>query len=358
MKAITITRFLRLFLAAVTAWCFAAQFVHAADDEAPQELTFLTWPAYIDMTVVAEFEKRYHAKIRFVYFESNDARHEMLANNNGAGYDVVLSDGISLTSYANLGWIAAIPDADVPNIRHLDRHWRTAYPQAETYGVPYAWGTMGIAYRRDLVSAPLTSWLNLFRPAPELHGKIIMIRSARDVIGVALKALGYSENSSVLNELAAARELILAQGPHVKAYSYVALTPESALVTGEAVAAMVFSGDALALQKLNPNIAFALPDEGSNICVDYLAITATSRQKKLAAAFINFIHEPQNSARLATTIQYATPSLAAKPFLPREFFLNEVIYPPAAKLAKSEYFSELPPETLKIRNKIFQRALQ
>lgn len=355
-----IKRLLRLVLVVVTVavWCAAAPLVHAVDDAAPKELTFLTWPAYIDTTVVADFERRFNAKIRFVYFESNDARHEMLAHDNAAGYDVVLADGISLTSYANLGWIAAIPAADVPNLKHLDTHWRTAYPQAETYGVPYAWGTMGIAYRRDLVTAPLTSWLDLFRPAPELQGKIIMIRSARDVIGVALKALGYSENSSALKELAAARELILSQKPHVKAYSYVALTPESALVTGEAAAAMVFSGDALALQKLNPNIAFTLPDEGSNICVDYLAIAATSRQKKLAAAFINFIHEPQNSARLATTIQYATPSLAAKPFLSSEFFLNEVIYPPAAKLAKSEYFSVLPPETLKIRNEIFQRALQ
>lgn len=351
-------RFVSLAVATLAAWLFGMPLVHAADRGTPQELVFLTWPAFIDKQVVAEFESQFNAKLRFVYFESDDTRHEMLAHNNATGYDVVLADGISLISYVNLGWIDPLSSAEVPNLKYVDVHWRTAYPKGDTHGVPYAWGTMGIAYRRDLVPAPLTTWLDLFRPAPALQGKIVMIRSSRDVIGAALKALGYSENSIDANELAAARDLILAQKPYVKAYSYVALTPESELITGAAAAAMVFSGDALTLQQLNPNIAFTLPDEGSNICVDYLAITSKSQNKKLAAAFINFIHEPENSARNASTIQYATANLAAKPYLESPFLLNEVIHPPLAKMSRSEYFSVLPPEALKIRNEIFQRALQ
>lgn len=356
MKKAIVSARLAVFM--VLALVCSAPLPSAAEDVAGEELVFLTWPSYIDMDIVADFERKFNAKVRFVYFESDDARHEMLANSNGTGFDLILSDGISLTSYVNLGWIDAVPTSEVPNLQHLDMHWRKAYPQGDTHGVPYAWGTMGIAYRRDLVPGPLTTWLDLLRPAPALHGKIIMIRSARDVIGVALKALGHSENSADPGELAEARELILGQKPYVRAYSYVALTPESELVTGAAAAAMVFSGDALALQQLNPNIEFVLPAEGSNVCVDYLAITKASEKKQLTAAFINFIHEPQNSARLATTIQYATPSLAAKPFLSSEFLLNEVIHPPAAKLARSEYFAILPPEALKIRNELFQQVLQ
>lgn len=332
--------------------------VWAAEPVAPQELVFLTWPDYIDTDVVAEFEKKFNAKVRFIYFESDDVRDELLAQNNASSYDVVLSSGIALTNYVSLGWVDAITESDVPNLQYIDSHWRTAYPQGDTHGVPYAWGTIGIAYRRDLVSGSIANWTDLFRPAAELQGKILMIRNARDVIGVALKALGYSGNSADPAQLAAARDLIFGQRPYVKEYSYIALTPESALVTGDVLAAMVFSGDALALQKINPNISFVLPPEGSNICVDYLAITKASTQKKLAAAFINFIHEPKNSARVAATIQYATTSLAAQKYLPRDFFLNEVIYPPAAKMARSEYFSVLPPAALKFRNEIFQQALQ
>lgn len=351
-------RFVCVAALAFTYWLGFSQLARAEESIAPQELVFLTWPDFIDNAVVAEFEKQFNAKIRFIYFESDDGRDELLAHNNASNYDVVLSDGISLTTYASLGWIDSISESEVPNLQHIDAHWRSAYPQGNTHGVPYAWGTIGIAYRRDLVSVPVTSWADLLKPAAVLQGKILMIRNARDVIGVALKALGYSENSADPGELAAARDLILAQKPYVKEYSYIALTPESALLTGDIVAAMVFSGDALALQQLNPNISFVLPAEGTNICVDYLAITKASRHKKLAAAFINFIHEPENSARVAATIQYATPSLAAQKYLPREFFLNEVIYPPAAKLARSEYFSVLPPAALKFRNEIFQQALQ
>ena len=343
-------------------WLGLAQVVRATEPVAVpvavQELVFLTWPDFIDNDVVAEFEKQFNAKVRFIYFESDDARDELLAQNNASAYDVVLSDGISLTTYVSLGWLDSISEQDVPNLRHVDTHWRTAYPQGDTHGVPYVWGTVGIAYRRDLVSVPITSWADLFKPTAQLQGKILMIRNARDVIGAALKALGYSENSADPTQLALARDLIMGQKPHVKVYSYLALTPDSALVTGDVVAAMVFSGDALALQKINPNIAYVLPPEGSNICVDYLAITKASTHKKLAADFINFINEPKNSARVAATTQYATPSLAAQKYLPRDFFLNDVIYPPAAKMARSEYFSVLPPAALKFRNEIFQQALQ
>ncbi|MBI3774364.1 MAG: spermidine/putrescine ABC transporter substrate-binding protein [Gammaproteobacteria bacterium] len=234
--------------------CLAAN--GAPPPVAPKELVVLTWADYIDPHVVAQFERSQHAKVKFMYFESDDDRDELLTQGNGIGYDVVLADGISVTSYADAGWLAPIRQASIPNLKHIDPRWRKAFPHAEQYGVPYFWGTIGIAYRRDLAPTAFTSWLELYRPQPALRGKIVMIKHARDVIGMALKALGYSQNSGDPAQLAQARELVLAQKPFVRAYSYVSLGKESALVTGEAWAAMVFSGDSITLRELNPNIAF------------------------------------------------------------------------------------------------------
>ena len=346
---------LSLFTILIVLWMTA----HGAPSPAvDKELVVLTWADYIDPQVVAEFERSQHAKVKFMYFESDDDRDELLAHGNGTGYDVVLADGISVTTYANVGWLAPIQQGSIPNLKHVDARWRKAFPRAEQYGVPYFWGTIGIAYRRDLVPTAFTSWMDLYRPQPSLRGKIVMIKHARDVIGMALKALGYSQNSGDPAQLAQARELVLTQKPFVRAYSYVPLTKESALVTGEAWAAMVFNGDSITLQELNPNIVFVAPKEGSNLGVDYFTILKSSSKQALAAAFINFIHDPQRNARIARFVHYATPNLAAQRYLPPAYFQNSIIYPGEDTLKNSEFFTPLEPSAAKLRNEIFQTLLQ
>lgn len=330
-----------------------------ADERVPlRELVVLTWTDYIDPAVVAEFEQRFNANVKFFYFESDDDRDDLLVQSNGLGYDLVLADGISVTEYAKFDWLMPLTEADIPNVRHVDARWRRAFPKTYEYGVPYFWSTIGIAYRRDLVAEPLARWMDLFKPQPALHGKILMIKHGRDVIGMALKTLGYSQNSEDVDALAQAQQLLLGQKPHVKGYSYVAITERSALLSGDVVAAMVFNGDGVALHKLNPNIEFVVPAEGTNLGVDYFTVTKSSPNKDLAKAFINFINEPENAARIATFVHFPTPNKAAAKLLRSDHLANTVIYPDTKTLERSEFLTELTPVVTKHRNEIFQRLLQ
>ncbi|MBU3983769.1 MAG: extracellular solute-binding protein [Proteobacteria bacterium] len=76
----------------------------------------------------------------------------------------------------------------------------------------------------------------------------------------------------------------------------------SQLVKGDILMAMVYNGDALMLQEFNKNIVFVFPEEGSNLWLDNLVIMESSPKKDLARAFINFLNEPENAARLAERI--------------------------------------------------------
>lgn len=323
-----------------------------------EELVFLTWADYIDPGVVADFERRFDVKVKYMYFASDDDRDELMSQSAGAGYDVILADGLSTIGYANLGWLAPLPLNAIPNRVHIESKWQDAFPGTRGFGVPYTWGVIGIAYRRDLVSKAPTRWMDLFRPPPEWRGKIVMNKHGRGVMGMALKALGYSQNSTDREALDQAQQLLIEQKPFVKAYSYVALGAESGLVTGEVWAAMVFNGDSITLQSLHREIAYVVPVEGSNIGVDFLTIGAASHNRTLAAAFINFVNEPVNAARIARYIHFATPNHAAAAHLPREFFENKVIYPDAATMEHSEFLSDLPAHELKVRNEILQRIYQ
>lgn len=319
-------------------------------------LSFLSWADYIDPELVKAFETEFQVTLKEVFFETDEEREQKLAYTSGKGYDVVLVGGPFVAVHAKRQWITPLDFAKIPNIQHVDTRWRHAYPQAETYGVPYFWGTLGIAYRTDLIPGTIHSWQQLFRPDANLKGRVGMINDSNDVIGMALKALGHSLNSTDHQALAEVEALLLAQQPYVSLYSTPNLTPQSPMVTGDLHMRMTYNGDALTIQDFNPNIAFVVPEEGTGLWVDYLVIPKSSKKQALALAFINFLNAPKNAARLANYVNYASPNRAARALLSPEHLNNPVIYPPSTVLSRSEFPWKMPPRTERKRNLLFSRV--
>ena len=343
--------FIAVIALLISSPCISSQAVDS------QELVILTWSDYMDPELVARFEKQYNAKIRFTYFESDELRDDMLISTDAAGFDIICSNGRSIKPYARRGWILPITDQDIPNKQFIAQRWADAFPYAKEYAVPFFWGPVGIAYRQDLVKTPITSWKQLINPSPELSGKIILVKDARDLVSMALKSEGHSINTTDMELLNHAETLLLSQKPHVKSYSYLAVTKESELVKGEAVAALAYSGDALMAAEHEENIVYSVPEEGTNIWVDYLLISKATTNKKLAMDFINFLNEPKNAAQLAQYVYYASPNQAAEKYLPKDFLDDPVIYPDKQMLEKSEFYNELPPRVQKRYNNILPRLI-
>ena len=328
--------------------------LHASE---PTELLFLNWSDYMDPQILEEFEQRTGVTVKQTYFESDAARDELLLGTGGRGFDLAIIDGTAIRILAKRGWLEPIDETDIPNLKHVNPRWRGVHEQAEIYSVPYFWGTLGIAYRQDLVPFPVTSWMDLLQPAEELHGRVAMISGTRDLIGVALKALGYSLNSTDIQELKEAEALLQAQAPAVKTYKTVSRDANSALVNGQVAMSMMYSSYASMVQEHHDEIAFVLPKEGSNIWVDYISVLSGSSNKAAAKQFINFLNEPEIAARLAQFVYSATPNLAAEALLSAEFKSDPVIYPNDKALEKSETNKRLPVRTQKIRAEIFSRLV-
>ncbi|MFW2367017.1 MAG: ABC transporter substrate-binding protein [Desulforhopalus sp.] len=325
--------------------------VHSAQ---VQELTFLNWSEYVSPDLVKKFEDQFNAKIRLVTFDSDDFRDELLVSTDGKNFDVAIIDGNSIPGYIRRGWLTELSPKEIPNSAHIIPRWSEAYEGAKDFTVPYFWGTVGIAYRSDLVKSPLQSWMDILKPAEELHGRILMLPQSRELVDIGLKALGYSvNNSSDHKAFDEVKKLLLEQKPHVKKYDVPAVHEQSALISGEVLAAVTYSGDALALQEINEDISYVVPSEGSILWVDYLAVMAKSDKKKLAMDFINFLNEPENAAAHAEYMYYATPNAAAEKLLPEDFLEDPVVYPVAAVMEKCEIEKKLPARINKKRNTIF-----
>ncbi|MDH5388521.1 MAG: spermidine/putrescine ABC transporter substrate-binding protein [Gammaproteobacteria bacterium] len=321
--------------------------------ETAKELSILTWSEYLSADMVKAFEKKFNVKVKQTFYESDYTRDRILLETKGLGFDLILVNGITINNYRRQGWLQPLPSKAIPNTKYIDKRWLTAFDSAVDYGVPYFWGTLGIAYRKDLVSKPITSWMDLLKPEKELQGKILMVLSSRDLIGMGLKALGYSLNSNDINELNETQSLLMAQKPHVKKFGYLTLEKESGLVTGEIVAATLYGGDALNVAEHNENITYVLPEEGGNIWVDYFVLSADSSNTGVATNFLNFINEPKWAAVNAEELYLATPNIEAMKLLSKEVLEDPVIYPDKSLLNFSEFYAELSPKSSRKRASIF-----
>ncbi len=330
----------------------------AADEAAKAELVILNWADYIDPEVISAFEQKYQAKVRVINFEDDDNRDQLLLATGGAGYDIVVINETLVPLYHSHGWLAKLGSAEVPNLKLIDNVWLDKAKHAKGYAVPYFWGTLGIAYRRDLVKKPPQHWSDLFMPAPEMRGHIAMLSSQREILGMALKAAGHPVNSTEQSHIDEAMKILVAQKPFVRAYQQSLLNEKSELVTGEVSMRMLFNGDALLLRKLNSNIEYVVPSEGAALWVDYMTVMANAPNPKLAFTFLNFLNEPAQAAKNAAYANFATPNQGAAKLMPPAYLNNPGIYPPPATLTNSELFAPLPPRALSYRNNQFAHLLQ
>ncbi len=323
-----------------------------------QDLVLLNWSEYLDPELIKKFEKEFNANIKEVYYESDDLRDDMLLETEARGYDLAIVDGSTIDTYVKAGWVEPLDMKLLPNVKYVDKKWLDSFPGVNGNAAPYFWGTLGIAYRKDLVSKAPNSWLDLLKPDEYLRGKIGMMKCARDITGIALKALGHSLNSTDKQALKDAERLLYDQKSYVNTYDYLSLSEESALVSGEILMTMFFSGDALMVQEFNDEIDYVVPEEGGLLWVDYMVVLKSSNNKKLAFQFINFLNQPKNAAQLAEYVYYATPNKAAEKYLPQEFKDDSIIYPNKSVISKSEFLKPLSARAIKKRNAMATRVMQ
>jgi len=202
------------------------------------------------------------------------------------------------------------------------------------------WGTLGILYNKTMVSDTEINWNTLFDAKYEQ--KVFMMDSVRDTIGVGLKSLGYSFNSTNEKELEEAKQKLIAQSNNV--LSYTGDEVKDKMVSGEAAMAVIYSGDAATCIAQNPDLAFALHAEGSNLFFDAMVIPNTSTHKKEAELFINFMCETDSALKNVEYIGYSTPHTGAFESL-SEDVKNSFAYPSDEDLEKSEIFIDLGSKT-------------
>lgn len=292
------------------------------------------WGDYIDEDVIDQFEDEFDVRVVYDTFSTNEDMYVKVTS-GGSNYDVLFPSDYMIKRMIDEDLLAKIDMSNIPNHQYIDETFKSLeHDPNNEYSVPYMWGTVGILYNKSMVNEPVTSWDILWDPAYSKN--ILMIDSQRDAIGLTLKRLGYTLNSTNPAELEEAKQALIAQKPLVLAY--VVDEAKDKMVAGEAALAVVWSGDAVYAMRENPDLDYVIPVEGGNLWFDGMVIPKTSNNRELAEAFINFLNRTEIALANTDYIGYSTPHVEARKLLEPELANNLAAYPEQEDLDNNEVF--------------------
>ena len=307
------------------------------------------WSNYLSPEILSEFHKKTGIRVLVSHYSSNE---ELLAKlqAGASGYDVVVPSDYMVFVMSQLGLLREIDSSKLSHLKSLDRKFLgKSFDPKNRFSVPYDWGTTGIAVNRKLYSGELQGWKDVFDKKP-LEGRFSLLDDARETMGAALKALGFSLNSKNPAELDAAKKLLIRNRPHVKSFTSEPLMP---LSQGESAVAHAYVSDAMqARQVTGGKVDYVIPVEGCTLWIDNLVIPSGSDHLAEAHEFINFLLEAKTNVSTELSVWVSPANQDALALLPVSIRSNRSMFPTDSMLAKCEMIQDLG-ETLSVWERIW-----
>lgn len=275
---------------------------------AGQTLHVYNWGEYTGENIISGFEELTGAKVIMDNFDSNEQMYIKVAN--GDAYDVLVPSDYMIQRMMQEKMLQKLePETRKECLGELaDAIKGLPYDPKNEYSIPYFWGTVGIVYDKTKVSEEdleKDGW-DIFLDQ-KFKGDIYLYDSERDSFMMALKALGYSMNTTSQDELNDAYNWLI----------QCVQTMDPEIVTDEIIDNMaqarkalglIYSGDAAYVMSENENMGFYTPKSGTNLWSDAMVIPKNAKNPKLANEFIRYITSYDAAMDNSSYVGYTSPN--------------------------------------------------
>ena len=328
------------FVSAVAGMLLMAACAPAAQEapgqaEQPQgrEMNILMWEAYIPQDIIDEFTEQTGIQVNQSFFLTNEDMFSMLQVQRGV-YDVTFaSDYMVQTMIQHGGLLQQLNKDNIPNIVNIDPLFRGSYYDPDDlYSVPYAAAYALLVYDTERVPFEINSYADLWSDG--LENSIVLLESARDVIGMVLKSLGESFNETDDEVLDVAEARLMELWPNV--FGFTGALPSDVMINGDATVGYMFGAQVADVLDAIPTARYVFPQEGMALYVDNLLIVEDAPNLSEAEEFLNFVLDAQVSARITETIRFMGTNQAAHAYISPETLNNRLIFLPEEELANLE----------------------
>ncbi len=307
-------------------------------------LVVFNYGDYIDQETLDLFEEETGITVKYEQYVTPEDMYTKYSSGSIA-YDLICTSDYMVEKMILAGQTLPIDTSEMENYDNLDPtylEFAETFDPGNTYAVPYFFGTVGICYNTSMVEdESLTeSWSVLWNE--DYKSSIVMENSMRDAFLVPLKWKGHSLNSTDKTELQEALDLLKEQKELVMAY----LVDETRdmMIAGDAALSVIYSGDATVAMEENEDLAYTIPEEGSNLWIDCWFIPDSCEHKENAEKFIDFMNREDIAMMNFDYVYYGSPNLAVQAALDEETLEDSTIFPPEEVLNNLEVYNYLGEE--------------
>jgi spermidine/putrescine transport system substrate-binding protein len=287
------------------------------------EITVSNWPYYIDQNddatkfpTLEQFTAETGVKVN--YLEDINSNEEFfgeiqgpLSRGQSIDRDIIVPTAWLCARLLRLGYLQKLDKSAIPNMANLEDSLKSpVWDPNRDYSLPWQSYITGIGYDPEKVGGELTSVEQLLDPA--LKGKITMLDSMEDTVGLFLLEMGVDPTGTI--DPAAYDEVIAKVQKAVdddQIRNFTGNDYTGPLAKGDVWASIAWSGDIVILQPDNPNLVFSIPDAGGMTSVDTMVIP-TGGDVYTASTFMNFFYDPKIAAKVEAYINYISPVKGTK----------------------------------------------
>jgi spermidine/putrescine transport system substrate-binding protein len=309
------------------------------------------WPLYMADGFVAAFQKASGLTVDYKEdFNDNEQWFakvkEPLSRKQDIGADLVVPTQFMAARIHRLGWLNEISDAGVPNRKNLRKDLLDSkVDPGRKFTAPYMTGMVGLAYNKAATKRDIKTIDDLWDPA--FKGRVSLLSDTQDGLGMIMQSQGSSIEQPTSEGVQKAVDLVKEQKEKGQIRRFTGNDYADDLASGNIAVAQAYSGDVVQLQADNPDLQFVIPESGGDWFIDTQVIPYTTQNQKGAEAWINYVYDRANYAKLVAFTQYVPvlsdmtdelnkidPKLASNP----------LINPPQASIDKLKSWADLTDE--------------
>jgi putrescine transport system substrate-binding protein len=344
---------------------------HQSVSYAKEYLNVYNWSEYIAAEDLQAFEEETGIKLRYNLYDSDYILESKLISGK-TGYDIVFpSMAPFLIRQIKLGFYQPLIKNKIPNYKNIDSRFLkilAQYDQDNTYAIPWIWSSLGIGYNKNKLEKIFPNGfpqnLNLIFNKKYLEKLkecgVAILDSPSDIIPLILlydKIDPNSETEEAMNSIENRLRNIKSYVRYFHTSKYIDDLANGEICVAVGYSTDIFQSSAIADELKKETIKYLIPEEGSIISVDTVAILKDAPNRENAYKFLDFILRPEVSARITNKFRYPNTNKASHPFINKDIINNEMIYPNPSIFEKLHPKKELSSEYERKRNRLWMRVI-
>ncbi|MFV2029546.1 polyamine ABC transporter substrate-binding protein [Neisseria sp. S1] len=326
-------------------------------------LKIYNWSDYVDPETVSAFEKQYGVKVTYDVYNSDEALEAKVLSGK-SGYDIAGPSNAFIGRQIKAGTYQKLDKSLITNYKNINPKLLELMQEVDPgneYAVPFFWGTNTFAININRVKnalgtdkLPDNQWDLVFNPEYTAKLKkcgISYLDSAAEIYPMVLNYLGKNPNSSNIDDIKAATELLKKNRPNIKRFTSSGFIDD--LARGDTCVTIGFGGDLNIAKRRaqeaggKENIRVMMPKEGVGIWIDSFVIPKDSQNVLNAHRYINHALVPEVAAKNAEYVTYAPSSVPARELMDPQYRDDNTVFPTDQDMENSFIMVPIEPESLK-----------